>query len=514
MPDLQPPKPSEEAIARWRERRSANAQKQPKPNLKKLAETLKKRSDDHINRLEGTLLRTAGAGGKCLVRLTKPWKGLKELPATAIDGCTAHKRVVLFRGRDGDWFALGKGNEKLWTQREAARRGVYRNPFAGTILYVLTKTVSGEVKYYVCGGEAQCKEVFSIPVGSTSVFGGAFVELNNLGQGKFLFSIYYRLLSGLFVFRLFDQDGLVDEYYENDLKPYRYNFSASPPGGFSQSLSGVASGFFRRVYGYFFFYSVGFGRFAANYCQDANTVESPLGAGQDGTATTTGNLMMLISLNAPNPQDKVKKTLLPVQTASKSGDNYSDRWLSIPAFGSLQHFSTSFLTGDRIGGVQSGDSDMRYLLKASESGRIGISETQTENENLYVVVNNNGSESRFIVQGTEGGFEGITESRFIAAFSSVQSTGGWYFCDLIEESIAYIERSPANQNAKPVPIPDTNLYQIERSREVKEVTVQILDLKFEVQGDITVSVFPPDINQGETSNFGTVVAASYAPGNG
>lgn len=135
-----PPKPTEEAIALWKQRRAAKQTPAGKPgalDTQRVSKAMAELAEDGAVQLSGTLERTAGNGGTVMVRLDKPWKGLKSIPATAIDGCTGHKKVVVFKTKEGGWAALGKGTERLTQQREAGRSatGLYR-PITGRVAYL------------------------------------------------------------------------------------------------------------------------------------------------------------------------------------------------------------------------------------------------------------------------------------------------------------------------------------------------------------------------------------------
>ena len=108
-------------IQQWRDRQLPKTSKPPTKAEKLAAET---RLADLLNqpqRLTGLLSRPAASGGKVMVVLHKPYRGLTSIPAIAIDGCDSLGKVTLLRDKDGNWYAIGKGRETTRKDRDIER---------------------------------------------------------------------------------------------------------------------------------------------------------------------------------------------------------------------------------------------------------------------------------------------------------------------------------------------------------------------------------------------------------
>jgi hypothetical protein len=154
---------------------------------------------------------------------------------------------------------------------------------------------------------------------------------------------------------------------------------------------------------------------------------------------------------------------------------------------------------------------MRYVYRTSPSGSTGIGDRAIEetagDERGYLFVSTSLGET-LIIQPPYTDQSFLIGNRFSTSFSTAWDGSGNYFSDILETGINYIEYKAASTTAVP-PIPVTTLSQIERKTSQQQVTIQQLRLDFTVQSSVVVNVYQPDINAAETSNYGTVLAASY-----
>lgn len=392
------------------------------------------------------------------------------------------------------------------------------------IKYVLRKTVSGVTSIYVCGWRPQCQKVLDLPAGAS--LGG--VAIDNDGGDSWQVNLYYRKSNGDYVFQLWDPNFLLNEYIESGLNPFdgmRGVVNTNTYGNaFANGSGGSTAGDFLSNYGTLDFIATGYGRFIANYAIDANTSYVPFPGGTPSSGSVTGAFRMMIDLQ--QSPVVVEKVFHPVGAANRSLTSssvllYQSNWEGLTVFASaLNTAASSFKQNQEEIALPKVDNyfESRLVYKVNQSGDVGLGEVAKEkvfdpsgslrvaNENHYLYVNNPSGENLYFIQDVFNTAT-TTTNRFILETSGLPGSMA-RFADITPAGFSFIETQQANLTTNP-PIPSTSLYQIERSPSIKRVTVQILDFQFERQRSVTVQVHPPDINQGTTSNFGTILAASY-----
>lgn len=386
------------------------------------------------------------------------------------------------------------------------------------IKYVLQKTINGVISLWVCGHQDECVKVCDLPSGSGF---GSEVCLNNLGGDEFLLSFSVTPGNSIpnevlpWTFYLYSQDGLVSQYTEPSLRSFLPVPFATWPAAF------FGSTFFDIAFGNWFFYPVGYGKFIANYCSDSGTSIDPLPGGRPSSASGRGYIRALLDLGKTPVE--IRKFVHPSIFGTRGGTEGvpgpdSIIWTGLQVFSAWDRLTSSDISSTTTYGPTafSGFSSTRYVYKTSPSGDVGVGETFVEgmpagsNTQGYSFVSTDAGEVLFRGSYSVGDVlpNEVPGNRFSSSFTVFPYDSYFPFVDATEDGFNYIETFPASSSAIP-PIPSTTLYRIERAQDIKEVTVQQLGLDFTVQGSIEVEVFPPDINAGATSNFGTVLCASF-----
>lgn len=381
---------------------------------------------------------------------------------------------------------------------------------AKNIKYVLRKTVAGVVSIYVCGWQAKCRKVTDLPSGASL----GQVTIDSIGTEKYYVSLYYSL-SGAFVFQLYDSSGLVNEYSETGLGGYEL----------FAGINGINGVPFIDSYWDYYVYCVGFGRFICNYGGDSNTSLNNVTGTNPATGSASGRIRFIVDLrkiSAPFIQKYIHSTESYVRTfyPGPGGVTIIDRsyqWAGLEVFASQSSTAPSYLTSSTVGAafpVITCNTNTRVVYRVSQNGSLGFGEifyanTEAPPDGYYLYVKDVSNDNIYLVLGNSfSGSGGVTDNRFIASLSQNAALQQDKYCDFSRTGFNFIETQPPDPNATP-PIPQTTLYRIERSRTKKRVTVQLLNLQLKKRSSRTVAVYPPDINKTETSNFGTVLAASY-----
>jgi hypothetical protein len=249
-----------------------------------------------------------------------------------------------------------------------------------------------------------------------------------------------------------------------------------------------------------------------NYCSDSGTSINP--SANSGSAS--GYIRVLIDLTT----NQVQKNIQPPITWSRSisggvlrSETYD--WSGLQAYSATDRLVNSGIYNNVTTYSSSapfvtftGSSDMRTLYKTSRACNIGVGERVLQTDGLiaYFAIYVSTDQGETLLNASAG----ENTNRFV--YTATTSLGsGMRFFDILDSGLNFVEASsPGSIGSFVPPVPSTTLYQIERKTSPQQVTVQKLGFDFTVQGSVQVSVYPPDINQGATSNYGTVLAASYA----
>jgi len=393
------------------------------------------------------------------------------------------------------------------------------------IKYLLRKTVGGVTTLWVCGWQSKCKKVCDLPAGvSVSTL---TAKLDNLGGDDYYVSIFYQL-NGQLIFQLYKNGKLFRQYTELGL--------TTIPLVVTSVLSALTlyGNQFIIGYGNRNFVSVGFGKFIGNYIGDRNTSSTPIAdsganAGETRVGIVTNAIRCVIDLT--KKPVKVEKFVHPTSTYNYTNVDtigsigklttiYDFKWpesnvyanLLTTAKSSFNYYYDSFIAiGTDQPYFDRFYSESRYVYRINAEGRVAVGETGKRKGgnlnsdgflNYHIYVNDSINESLYQVGA------GISSNRFARSCSTGASQIGSCFIDVTRVGFNAIEYQQSSNTVTP-PIPLTTIYQIEKATKKTRVTVRVLDLKFNLKRSFDVTVYPPDINKQETSNFGTVLAASY-----
>ncbi|MGC8711056.1 MAG: hypothetical protein ACP5RH_01565 [Leptodesmis sp.] len=473
---------------------------------------------------KGSAAKFAKPGEYVWVQLkgAKAWRTLRCKAATVINST----QVSVIEA-DKEFYAFCETAPRMvrrtvskFVKNRTTGQGVSAN-----IKYLLSKTVSGVTSVWVCGWQDQCVKVLDLPTGAV----GLQAVIDNQGGDNYYVTLYYSL-GGQLVFQFYDQTGLLNQYTETGLLSYQLipNYTAT------FNPFDIDAGLWDPN----FVFAVGYGRFICNYGEDSNTTVVPfppsstlVQPGDVFTATKTNAIRFVIDLRSTSTT--IQKNIHPTETAVRSilagplgtqPEDWTDKWLGLTVAASMLRTATSQI--DEYLRLQAfpyrtSNSITRHVYRTNENGDVALGEMlriskstapgsvySSPDNGYFIYVNDPLNEVLYRVTDLDGN---TTTNRFLGSISQYPtlSTTGIQFLDVADTGLNWIEHQQANASATPTPIPSTTLFRIERATAVKQVTVWQMDFAFNLQGSVDIDVYPPNINQGATSNFGTVLAASY-----
>ena len=391
-----------------------------------------------------------------------------------------------------------KGN--LIDQRRNRKKVVVEEVAAvgKNIKYLLRKTVAGVTKLYVCGWKTACVEALTLPAGSTLLS----YCLDNQGGDRFYLTISYRA-GGAMNLAAYRETGLVRLYTEAGLD----DAYIRPAIGEPQFLGGFGDGIAWQI-PWQYANCVAPGLVIGSYARDSATVQNLASVGTPSNGSIVGNISYKINLLNSDPPSK---TVHPTMTFSRTAGGISNQWAGLTVYKSFNSTTSSSFSYSTDPVVTSSHVS-QVVYRTSSNGAIAIREQLTESNVAFffkIYLWDGTTDTEFNVTA------GLYTNRFVSDISSqaggVAGTGS-KFIDITQSGINYIEflsQSATIQPPTSTPRSPDTLFQIERATASKRVTVFLLGFNFEPVSQTPVTVFPPNINQGETSNYGTVLAASY-----